>query len=157
VGLTCVLIIALLTVGIFVNFQAMSTLYSDTHGRTHKRYKVEATVAIERISHRKIVIEHGVLKSNIRVHHFQFIYQIFHENKWLSIFDAANIYLGLVYKFYMSLEVLSSHYNTPYVETKVRGTTLHITPAVISEVIGILVTSALNTPFPDLAAKPPRE
>jgi GTPase Era involved in 16S rRNA processing len=41
----------------------MSTLYIDVHCRTRKRLKVEAAAAIERISHRKIVIERGALKS----------------------------------------------------------------------------------------------
>jgi hypothetical protein len=95
----------------------MSTLYTDSHGHTCKRSKAKAAVAIERIGHRKIVIEHGVLKSEIRVPPFQFIYQIFHENRWLSLFDAVIIYSRLVYEFYKNLKVVSSPNNTPYVET----------------------------------------
>jgi hypothetical protein len=96
-GLTCDFLMALHFFGyIFLWFQDMSTLYTDSHGHTCKRSKAKAAVAIERIGHRKIVIEHGVLKSDIRVPPFQFIYQIFHENRWLSLFDAVIIYLRLV-------------------------------------------------------------
>jgi hypothetical protein len=95
-GLTCDFFMALRVFGYnFLWFQDMSTLYTDSHGRTRKRSKAEVVAAIERISHRKIVIECAMLKSNIRVHPFQFIYQIFQENGWLSLFDAVNIIHGL--------------------------------------------------------------
>jgi hypothetical protein len=104
-----------------------------------KQSKAEATTAIERISHRKIEIERGVLRSGIWVHPFQFIYQIFQENGWLSIFDAVNIYPPLVHEFYMNLEA-NVDYDTYYVDTKVCGTRLHIILTVINEVTSIPLT-----------------
>jgi hypothetical protein len=74
-----------------------------SHGHSRKRSKVEVAATIEHIGHRKIVIECGVLKVVIRVPPFHFIYRIFMENGWLSIFDAVNIYPRLIYEFYMNL------------------------------------------------------
>jgi hypothetical protein len=70
---------------------------------THKRSKVDAVATI---NSRTIVIERGVLKPDIRVAPFDFIYRIFNENGWLSIFDAVNVYPRLVYEFYKNLEVV---------------------------------------------------
>jgi hypothetical protein len=127
-------------------FQAMSS---------RKRFKVEIDDAIECIRHRMIVIEHGVLRSDLRALSFQFIYQTFQEDGWLSIFDAVNIYPRLVHEFYMNLKPYA-RYDTPYVESKVCGTKLRITPEVISEVTGILLTPDLSTPFLDTVTPPPR-
>jgi hypothetical protein len=138
-------------------FQEMPQLYIDSHGHTCKRTKVEATAAIERISQRKIVIEHRVLRSDIQVAPFNFIYRIFQENGWLSIFDAVNIYPQLIYEFYKNLKVVSIHKQTPCLETKVRGTTLIINADVISEVISIPLTHAISIAFPDSVTPPPRE
>jgi hypothetical protein len=43
------------------------------HGLSRKRSKEEAAAAIESIGHRKIVIERGVLRYDIRVPPFDFI------------------------------------------------------------------------------------
>jgi hypothetical protein len=102
-----------------------------------------------------IVIERGVLRSDIRAPHFQFIYQTFQENGCLSIFYEVNIYPQLIHKFYMNLKP-NAHYATPYVESKVCSTKLHITPEVISEVSGIPLTPTLSTPFPNTVTLPPR-
>jgi hypothetical protein len=135
----------------------MSTLYTDPHGYTRKRSKVEVAAAIEHISHRKIMIECGVLNTDIRVPPFQFIYRISQENGLMSIFDATNIYPRLVYEFYKNLQVVSLHNNTPCMETKVHSTTLLINVEVISEVTGILFIHAISTPFPNSVTPPPRE
>lgn len=70
--------------------QDMSQVYTDSHGRTRKRTKAEAVAAIERISQRKIVIERGVLRADIRVAPFDFIFRTFQENGWLSLFDVVS-------------------------------------------------------------------
>ncbi|XP_062149271.1 BRAP2 RING ZnF UBP domain-containing protein 1-like isoform X3 [Alnus glutinosa] len=121
---------------------------------THKRSKVDAVATI---NSRTIVIEHGVLKPDIRVAPFDFIYRIFNENGWLSIFDAVNIYPRLVYEFYKNLEVVSIDKQTPCFETKVCGTTLTIDVDVISEVTDIPLSYAISTPFPDSVTQPSRE
>jgi hypothetical protein len=55
-----------------VRLQDMSTSYMG-HGLSRKRSKEEAAAAIESIGHRKIVIERGVLRYDIRVPPFDFI------------------------------------------------------------------------------------
>jgi hypothetical protein len=134
----------------------MSLLYTDSHGRTRERSKAEAATATERIGHRKIVIERGSLRPDIRVAPFDFIYRTFQKNGWLSIFDAVNIYPRLVYEFYKNLKVVSIHKQTPCLETKVRSTTLTINADVINEVTGIPLTRAISTTFPNSVTSPPR-
>jgi predicted transcriptional regulator len=73
----------------------MSNLYLDSHGRSHKRSRDEVIPAMKRINKRNIVIERTVLRSNIRVTPFDFIYQVFLDNGWLSLFDAVNIYIPI--------------------------------------------------------------
>jgi hypothetical protein len=88
----------------------MSLLYTDSQGCTCKRTREEAVAAIECINSRTIVIERGVLKPDIRVAPFDFIYQIFQENGWLSLFDAVYIYPRLVYEFYRNLKIENMHH-----------------------------------------------
>jgi hypothetical protein len=61
-------------------FSDMSTLHTDSQGRIHKRSREEVGAAIERINSRTIVIERGVLRPDIKVAPFDFIYHTFHEN-----------------------------------------------------------------------------
>jgi hypothetical protein len=61
-----------------------------------------------------------------------------------------------VYEFYKNLHVESLQHHTPYLETKVGGTTLLINAEVISEVTGIPLVHAISTPFPDSITPPPR-
>lgn len=86
----------------------MSNLYTNGRGYTRKRSKDEANAAMERIRTRTIVVEHGVLRSHIMVPPFNFIYQIFQESGWLSLFGDVNIYPRLVREFYMNMKS-SSH------------------------------------------------
>lgn len=122
---------------------------------SRKRSKAEIDAAVERIHHRTIVIERGVLRSDIRVPPFQIIYQIFQQNGWLSVFDVVNIYHRLVHEFYKNLKPYSL-YDTPYVDNKVCGTELRITPKVIGEVTGIPLSSGISTPYPDSVTPPSR-
>jgi len=88
----------------FCMFSDISTLHTDSQGRIRKRTREEAAAAIQRINSRTTVIEHGVLKPDVRVASFDFIYQTFHQNGWLSLFDAVNVYPRLMYEFYRKLE-----------------------------------------------------
>jgi len=87
----------------------MPLLYKDSQGCTRKRTREEIAAAIERINSRTIVIERWVLKPDIKVAPFDFIYYTFQEIGWLSLFDVVDIYLRLVYEFYRNLKIVSIH------------------------------------------------
>jgi hypothetical protein len=136
----------------------MSTLHTDSQGRIRKRSREKDVVAaIERINSRTIIIEYGVLRPDIRVAPFDFIYHAFHENGWMSLFDAGNIYPRLVYEFYTNLKIGNMHQMSTCLETKVRGTFLHINAELISKVTSIPISHALGTPFLESMTPPSRE
>jgi len=118
-----------------------------------KRSKVEIDAAVEHICHLTIVIECGVLRSDTRVPPFQFIYQIFQQNGWLSVFNAVNIYPRLVHEFYMNLKPYS-RYDTPHVDTIVYGTKLRVTLEVTNEVTGISLSFGITMPYPNFVTPP---
>lgn len=126
----------------------MSTLHMTSQGYMRKRSR-EEVVAQERINKRAIVIEREVLKSDIRAAPFDFIYQRFQENKWLSLFDlVGKIFPRLVREFYKNLKIESNHHDTPCRETKVCGTKIINNTALISSITSIPVLSSLGAPFP---------
>lgn len=123
-----------------------------------KRTREEIATAQELINKWTIVIERAVLESDIKVAPFEFIYQRFQENKWLSLFDSAgNIFPRLVREFYKNMKVERIHPETPCFVTKVRGTKIIINTALIISVTSIPVSPGPGTSFPYTAYQPSRE
>jgi hypothetical protein len=135
----------------------MSNLYLDSQGRSHKRSRDEVAAAMERINKRSIVIERTVLRSDIRVAPFDFIYHVFQDNRWLGLFDAVNIYPRLVHEFYRNLKIDNIYQQASCLKTKVRCTSLRIDANLISSVTGIPVIDASSTLFLDSVDPPSRE
>jgi hypothetical protein len=123
----------------------------------HKRSRDEVATAMECINKQNIIIERTVLRSDIRVAPFNFIYQVFQENGWLSLFEAINIYPRLVHEFDRNLKIDNIYQLAPCLDTKVRGTSLRIDADLISSITGIPVIDASSTPFPDSVAPPSME
>jgi hypothetical protein len=68
----------------------------------------EIAAAQEHFNKRTIVIERGVLKPDIRVAPFDFIYHRFQENLWSSMLNAAGkIYPRLLWEFNKNLVITS--------------------------------------------------
>jgi hypothetical protein len=53
------------------------------------RTREEVVAAQEHINKRTIVIERAILQSDIKVASFEFIYQKFQDNKWLSQLEIS--------------------------------------------------------------------
>jgi hypothetical protein len=105
-----------------------------------------------------IVIERGVLKPDIRVARFDFIYQKFQENQWSSMLnDGGKIYPRLLWEFYKNLVITNLREQSPSFETKVRSVKIHIDTSLISLVTGIPISTDLGIPFPKTAAQPSRD
>jgi hypothetical protein len=87
---------------------------------SNKRKRDEIATAQECFNKRTIVNERGVLKLDIRVAPFYFIYHIFQENKWPSMLDTGGkIYPRLVQEFYKNLVITNLPKLSPSLETKV--------------------------------------
>jgi hypothetical protein len=92
-----------------------------------------------------IVIERGVLKPDIRVARFDFIYQKFQENQWSSMLnDGGKIYPRLLWEFYKNLVITNLREQSPSFETKVRSVKIHIDTSLISLVTGIPISTDLG-------------
>jgi len=89
---------------------------------SNKRKRDEIAIAQERFNKMTNVIERGVLKPNIRVAHFDFIYHRFQENQWSSMLNVGGkIFPKLVWEFYKNLVITNLHEKSPSFETKVRS------------------------------------
>jgi len=89
---------------------------------SNKRKRDEIAIAQERFNKMTNVIERGVLKPNIRVAHFDFIYHRFQENQWSSMLNVGGkIFPRLVREFYKNLVITNLHEQSPSFETKVRS------------------------------------
>lgn len=117
-----------------------------------KRTREERDALRGKISKRSIIVERGVLRSDLMVEPFQFIYDIFRENKWLTLFEPVNVYHRLVREFYSNMSLVLG--SSPHFKTKVSGTSLLINPALISEVTGIPLTNGKPSPFSDIDTHP---
>jgi hypothetical protein len=67
----------------------MCTLYLTSRGYMRNRTREEVVAAQEHINKRTIVIERAILQSDIKVASFEFIYQKFQDNKWLSQLEIS--------------------------------------------------------------------
>jgi len=125
---------------------------------SNKRKRDEIAAAQERFNKMTIVIERGVLKPDIRVARFDFIYQKFQENQWSSMLnDGGKIYPRLVWEFYKNLVITNLHEQSPSFETKVRSVKIRIDTSLISSVTSIPISTDLGIPFPKTAAQPSRD
>jgi len=77
------------------------------------------------------------VRYDIRVTPFDFIYRVFQENEWLSLFDVVNIYPRLVHEFYRNLKIENIYQQAPCLETKVCSTSLRMDADLINSVIGV--------------------
>jgi hypothetical protein len=101
-----------------------------------KRTHEEKAFLQDKILTRNIVIKLGVMLTNLLVEPFRFIYDIFCDNRWTSLFTLVNAYTRLVRKFYYNIENIHLVGASSF-KTKVLGKTLTINPRLISEVTGI--------------------
>ncbi|KAE8124285.1 hypothetical protein FH972_019184 [Carpinus fangiana] len=92
------------------------------------------------------VIERGVVQSDLLIEHFRFIYDIFRDNQWTSLFTPVDAYLRLVREFYFNIESIKKTHELSF-KTKVLGKTLTINSALISEVTRIPLTNGKAAPL----------
>jgi hypothetical protein len=123
-----------------------------------KRKREEIVAAQERFNKRTIVIERGVLKPDIKMAPFDFIYHRFQEKQWSSMLNGTGkIYPRLVQEFYKNLEITNISEQYPRLETKVRGVKIQIDTSLISLIVGIPVSSAHGIPFLKTATQPSKD
>jgi hypothetical protein len=116
--------------------------------RKHSQAKNDAALAC--IGTRTIVVERGVLWSDIMLPTYRFIFEIFEINGWLSLFYPVRVYPHLVREFYHNMRSpIVNSYSSPRFVTEVSGTQLHITSKLINEVTGIPLTSDISLPITD--------
>ena len=106
----------------------------------------EKAILQNKILTHNIVIERGVVQSDLLVEPFRFIYDIFHNNQWTSLFTLVDAYPRLVWEFYFNIESIKSTCDLSF-KTKVLGKTLTINSKLISEVTGIPLTNGKAAPF----------
>jgi hypothetical protein len=111
-----------------------------------KRTREENAILQNKILTRNIMIEHGVVQSNLMVEPFRFINDIFRENHWTSLFSPVDAYPQLVREFYYNIESIKKSPELSF-KTKVLGKPLTINAALISEVTGIPLTNGKAAPF----------
>jgi hypothetical protein len=119
------------------------SISSSTFRRKHTQE--EKAILQNKILTRNIVIERGVVQSDLLVAHFRFIYDIFHDNQWTSLFTLVDAYPRLVCEFYFNIESIKKTCELSF-KTKVLGKTLPINSMLISEVTGIPLTNGKATP-----------
>lgn len=90
----------------------------------------------------QVVVEHGVVQVDLQVEPFWFIFDIFWENQWMSLFKPVKAYTLLVWEFYFNMDhiVLNA---SPQFKTKVAKTSITINPRLISDITGIPLTMPL--------------
>jgi len=121
---------------------------------SNKMSKTEIAIAKARIEHRTIVIERAVVRQDVMVPPFNFINQIFQENKWQSMYTCNIVYPRLVHEFYGNLKIVQIDQSFPILKTKVRGRSITVDPALISEVTHIPQVTAPRLPYPDNVEPP---
>ena len=87
-----------------------------------------------------------MVQSNLLVEPFRFIYDIFRDNQWTSLFTPVDAYPRLVQEFYFNIESIKSTCDLSF-KTKVSGKTLTINYKLISEVTRIPLTNGKAAPF----------
>ncbi|KAE8125646.1 hypothetical protein FH972_020426 [Carpinus fangiana] len=102
-----------------------------------------------------IVIERGVVQSDLLVKPFRFIHDIFRNNQWTSLFTPVDAYPRLVQEFYYNIESIKKTHELSF-KTKVLGNTLTVNATLISEVTGIPLTNEKVTPYLHTEPQPPK-
>jgi hypothetical protein len=111
-----------------------------------KRTRKEKAILQNKILTRNIVIERGVVQSDLMVEPFRFINDIFRNNQWTSLFSPVDAYPQLVREFYYNIESIKKTPELSF-KTKVLGKTLTINVVLISEVTGIPLTNGKGRSF----------
>jgi hypothetical protein len=99
------------------------------------------------------VIERGVVQYDLLVEPLRFIYDIFRDSQWTSLFTPVDAYTQLVWEFYYNIKSIKSTYDLSF-KTKVLGKTLTINSRLISKVIGIPLTNVKAALFLDTEPQP---
>jgi hypothetical protein len=111
-----------------------------------KRTREEKAILQNKILTHNIVIERGVVQTDLMVEPFQFINDIFRANQWTSLFFPVDAYPRLVREFYYNIESIKRASELSF-KTKVLGHTLTINTTLISEVTGIPLTNGKAVPY----------
>ncbi|KAE7996201.1 hypothetical protein FH972_000942 [Carpinus fangiana] len=111
-----------------------------------KRTQDEKAFLQNKILTRNIVIERGVVQSDFLVEPFRFIYDIFRNNQWTSLFTLVDANPRLVREFYFNIESIKKTHELSF-KTKVLGETFTINSTLISEVTGIPLTNGKAAPY----------
>jgi hypothetical protein len=119
-----------------------------------KRSKIEIAATRARIEQQTIVIETVVVRQDLMVPPFDFINQIFQENKWQSMYTCNTIYPRLVCEFHANLKIDLIDQIFPILKIKFRGQSITVDPSLISEVTHIPQVVAPGLPYPDSMESP---
>ena len=98
-----------------------------------KRTREEKAILQNKILTRNVVIECGVVQTDLLVEPFRVIHDIFRDNQWTSLFTPEDAYTRLVWEFYYNIQNIHLS-NVMLLKTKVLGKTITINPRLISEV-----------------------
>jgi hypothetical protein len=105
-----------------------------------------------------VLIERNVVRANAMVARFDFIDQLIWENHCGFLYSCScTVYPKLVRDFYGYMEVVQDDQSGLTLQTRIRGITFKVDPALIGRFIGIDPTHFEGIPFPDSVDPPSME